>query len=195
MHPNVHCSNIYNSQYMEATSINRLMDKEDVVHTCIHTMQYSVQFSSVAQSCLTLQPHGLQHARLPCPPPIPRVYSNSSPLSLPVMPSNHLILCHPLLAQSCPILCARLLCPWDSPGKNTGVGSHFLPQGIFLTQGLNPSLLWLLHWQVGSLPLAPPGKHACLYICVQIFHSYRDFSRFELGPTFNNYFCKDTSSK
>ena len=32
----------------------------------------------------------------------------------------------------------RLLCPWDSPGKNTGVGCHFL---IFLTQGSNPSLL------------------------------------------------------
>ena len=32
---------------------------------------------------------------------------------------------------------ARLLCPWDSPGKNTGVGYHFLLQGIFLTQGLN----------------------------------------------------------
>ena len=27
---------------------------------------------------------------------------------------------------------ARLLCPWDSPGKNTGVGCHFLLQGIFL---------------------------------------------------------------
>ena len=30
---------------------------------------------------------------------------------------------------------ARLLCPWDSPGKNTGVGCHFLLQGILLTQG------------------------------------------------------------
>ena len=30
---------------------------------------------------------------------------------------------------------ARLLCSWDSPGKNTGVGCHFLPQGIFPTQG------------------------------------------------------------
>ena len=29
----------------------------------------------------------------------------------------------------------RLLCPWDPPGKNTGVGCHFLLQGIFLTQG------------------------------------------------------------
>ena len=30
---------------------------------------------------------------------------------------------------------ARLLCPWSSPGKNTGVGCPFLLQGIFLTQG------------------------------------------------------------
>ena len=35
----------------------------------------------------------------------------------------------------------RLLRPWDSPGKNTGVGCHFLLQGIFLTQGSNPGLL------------------------------------------------------
>ena len=34
----------------------------------------------------------------------------------------------------------RLLCPWDSPGKNTGMGCHALLQGIFLTQGLNPRL-------------------------------------------------------
>ena len=41
-----------------------------------------------------------------------------------------------------PVNCspARLLCPWDSPGKNTGVGCHFLLQGIFPTQGLNPGL-------------------------------------------------------
>ena len=34
-----------------------------------------------------------------------------------------------------------LLCPWDSPGKNTGMGSHSLLQGIFPTQGSNPGLL------------------------------------------------------
>ena len=38
----------------------------------------------------------------------------------------------------------------DSPGKNTGVGCHALLQGLFLTQGLNPRLLCLLHWQAGS---------------------------------------------
>ena len=35
---------------------------------------------------------------------------------------------------------ARLLCPWDSPDKNTGGGSCSLLQGIFPTQGLNPGL-------------------------------------------------------
>ena len=34
----------------------------------------------------------------------------------------------------------RILCPWDSPGKNARVDCHFLLQGIFLTQGLNPGL-------------------------------------------------------
>ena len=40
---------------------------------------------------------------------------------------------------------ARLLCPWDSPGKNTGVCCHFLLQQIVLSQGSNPHLLYLRH--------------------------------------------------
>ena len=44
----------------------------------------------------------------------------------------------------------RLLCPRNFSGKNTGVGCHFLPKGIFLTQGWNPRLL---HWQADSIPL------------------------------------------
>ena len=51
----------------------------------------------------------------------------------------------------------RLLCPWDFPGKNTGVGCHFFLQGILSTQGLNPSLL---HWQADSLPLSHLGSPA-----------------------------------
>ena len=51
----------------------------------------SVQFSSVAQSCPTLWPHGLQHARTPCPSPTPGVYSNSCPLSR---------WCHPTISSS-----------------------------------------------------------------------------------------------
>ena len=40
----------------------------------------------------------------------------------------------------------RLLCPWDFPGMNTGVGCHFLLQGIFPTQGWNSDLLRGLRW-------------------------------------------------
>ena len=53
---------------------------------------------------------------------------------------------------------SNLFCPWDSPGKKTGVGCHFPLQGIFLTQGSNLHLLGLLHCQEGSLPLVPPGE-------------------------------------
>ena len=58
---------------------------------------------------------------------------------------------------------ARLLCPWNSPGKNTGVGSHSLLQRIFLTQGSNPGILhcrWILYHlsHQGSPPRATRCK-------------------------------------
>ena len=57
----------------------------------------------------------------------------------------------------------RLLCPWDVPGKNNGVGCHFLLQGLFLAQGSNLHLLHLLHWQADSLPLSHVGS-PCGYV-------------------------------
>ena len=67
--------------------------------------------------------------------------------------------------QFCPTLCDPMDCSLagssvhgDSPGKNTGVACHALLQGIFPAQGLNLCFLYLLHWQAGSLSLAPPGK-------------------------------------
>ena len=57
----------------------------------------------------------------------------------------------------CGLQPTRLLYPWDSPGKNTGVGCCALLQGIFPTQGSNPHLLYFLHWQAGYL-LASSGK-------------------------------------
>ena len=81
-------------------------------------------------------------------------------------------LMHANSLQSCPTLCdpmncsppgpSSLLSRWDSPGKNTGVGCHALLQGIFLTQRSNWCLICLLHWQVGYLPLAPPGEPRAL---------------------------------
>ena len=65
--------------------------------TTKRSLEYSVQFSSVAQSCPTLcDPHGLQHTRPPCPPPTPGSLLKFMSIQS-VIPSNHLILCHPLL--------------------------------------------------------------------------------------------------
>ena len=73
--------------------------------------------------------------------------------------------CAGSVTQSCLTLCdphvlypTSLLCPWDSPGKNTGVGCYFLLQGIFPIQRLNPHILDLLHWQADSLSSEPPGN-------------------------------------
>ena len=63
-----------------------------------------------------------------------------------------------MVAQSCPTLRDRMDCPWDPPGRNTGVGCRFLLRGIFPTQG---SSLGLLRWQAGSVPLShrrPAGE-------------------------------------
>ena len=67
--------------------------------------------------------------------------------------------------QSCltfldPIDCSQLgsSVHGDPPGKNTEVSCYALLQGIFPTQGSNLHLLCLLHWQVDSLLLVPPGK-------------------------------------
>ena len=53
---------------------------------------------------------------------------------------------------------ARLLCPWDFPGKNTEVDCHFLLQGIFPTQGSNPCLLlgrWI-RYHLATWEVPPP---------------------------------------
>jgi len=77
-----------------------------------------------------------------------------------------------LVAKSCP----TLVSPWevatqvplsmDSPGRNTGVGCHFLLQGIFLTQGLNPHPPALAG---GFFTTEPPGKpRCCVLSCLRL---------------------------
>ena len=53
------------------------------------------------------------------------------------------------------LLSIGILCPWDSPAKNTGLGCHSLLQGIFPTQGWK---LHLLHGQAGSLLPSHQGR-------------------------------------
>ena len=67
-----------------------------------------------------------------------------------------------LFVTLCMIAC-QIPHPWDFPGKNIGMGCHFLLQGIFSTQRSNPFLLCLQHWQMASLPLAPPGMYSHAY--------------------------------
>ena len=76
-------------------------------------------------------------------------------VNLPLICASMLLSCFSRVLRPHGLQPTRLLCPWDSPGKNTGAGCHSLLQGIFRTQGLN---LGLLHWQVDSLPSEPPGK-------------------------------------
>ena len=88
----------------------------------------------------------------------------------------------------------RLLCPWESLGKNTEVGHHFLLQGIFLTRGPNPCLLHLLHWQVDSLPVSHQGSpiHSSLYhvLCLSLNHFAAHVSMSILQYPFFFFFCK-----
>ena len=65
-------------------------------------------------------------------------------------------------------LCDLMVCPWNSPGKNTGVRGHSLFQGIFLTQGLNPHLL---HCRQILYLLSHWGSLNCFYL--RVTNSYK----------------------
>ena len=88
-------------------------------------------------------------------------------------------------------------CHGDSPGKNTGVGCHAFLQGIFPTQGSNLCLLCLLHWQVGSLPLVPPGKYSQCSLASSQLGGLREFgfpARWFRAPSVNTLMNKATLS-
>ena len=101
----------------------------------------------------------------PCSGEASGKYGCLVPSGVPPSPQKYACTCAKSL-QSCPTLCNPMdFSPpdssvhGDSPSKNTGRGCHALLQGLFLTQELNLWLLCLLHWQMGSLPPVPPGKH------------------------------------
>ena len=75
---------------------------------------FSVQFSSVTQSCPTLRPHESQHARPPCPSPTPRVHSDSRPSSQ---------WCHPAISYS---VVPFSSCPQSLPASESfPMSQHF----------------------------------------------------------------------
>ena len=74
------------------------------------------QFSSVSQLCLTLWPHGLQHARLPCPSPTPRVHPNPCALGR---------WCHPIISSSV----VPFSCPHSFPASESFPMSQLFASG------------------------------------------------------------------
>ena len=122
------------------TSLARIRNKMSVLNRIVKII---IQFSSSVVSD-SLRPHGLQHARLPYSLLTPRACSNSCPASS-VMPSNHLILCRPLLPPSIfpsirvfsneSVLCIR--CPkyWSfsfSICPSNEYSGYYLSRGLFL---------------------------------------------------------------
>ena len=74
---------------------------------------------------------------------------------------------------------AKLLCPWNSLGKDTGVGFHFLPWGIFPTQGLNQGLLHCRRiftvWTESEASLHPGSPPPLTNFCFRFSSSLTDF--------------------
>ena len=117
--------------------------------------------SSFSQCCLSSLPAVVKQQP---PPSIPASFSLMSVQSL-----SHVW----LFAASWTVAC-QTLCPWNFPGKNTGMGCHSLLWGIFQTQGSNLHLLCLLQWQADSWPLhhlqSPPSPSQAVWF-------------FSMGPT------------
>ena len=84
-------------------------------HNCTHLI--SVQFSHSVMSD-SLKPHGLQHARPPCPSPTPRICSNSCPLSRS---------CHPTISSS--------VVPFSSPLQSFPASGSFKMNQLFASSG------------------------------------------------------------
>ena len=173
MHPNFHSSFIYNCLGMEAIRkiINRWMDKEDMVHIYNGILRGHEKEQNFAMRN-NVDGFGGHYAEWNKSHRERQIQGNfpGSPvvraLCLPCRGQGF----NPWLRAVCWVASVmsdsvwpngleptRLLCLWDSPGKNTGVDCHFLLQGI-LTQGSNPHLLSLLHGKVGPLPWCHLGS-------------------------------------
>jgi len=95
------------------------------------TNDRSVLFSSAAQSCPTLQPHGLQHSRPPCPSPAPKSCSNSCPLSR---------WCHPTISSSVtPFSSCLQSCPASG---SFPVSQFFTSHGQSIGASTSASCMW-----------------------------------------------------
>ena len=108
----------------------------------------SLQFNSVAQSCLTLQPHELQHATSPCPSPTPGAYPSSCPLSR---------WCYPTISSS---VIPFSSCPQSFPASGSFQMSQLFASGgqsigVSVSTSVLPMITqdWSLLWWTGWISL------------------------------------------
>ena len=96
---------------------------------------FDIQFRLIIQSCLTLQPHGLQHTRPPCPSANSQSLLKLMSIEM-VVPSNYLILCRPLLLLPSIFPSIRVFFPvnqfFTSSGQSIGASASasVLPMNI-----------------------------------------------------------------
>ena len=94
---------------------------------------------------------------------------------------------------------ASHLCPLNSPGKKTGVGSHSFLQGIFSTQGSNPGLLDCIRFFPIWATREDPWKTICCYGCWSVTESYLTLQPHELQrarllcPSLSSWVCLNSS--
>ena len=103
-------------------------------------------------------------------------------------------LCHVQLFMTLQTEASRLFCPWDFPGKITGVDCHFLLQGIFRTQGLNPHLSPVLvdgffttsatrethFWSFSSFLFWCSSPKKIIYLVISgCKHAFKEFERIQ----------------
>ena len=107
---------IFPAQGSNSCLLHLLLGKQNLYHLLLQFN--SVQFSSVAQSCLTLRSHELQHARPPFPSPTPGVHSNSCPSSR---------WCHPAISSS--------VVPFSSCPQSLPASESFSMSQLFIWGG------------------------------------------------------------
>ena len=104
-----------------------------IMFQCLLVYRLSIQFSSAAQSCLTLQPHGLQHTRFPCLSPTPGACSNSCRSSQ---------WCHPTISSS--------VTPFSSCLQSFPASGSFPVSQLFTSGGRSIGV---------SFNISPPNEH------------------------------------
>ena len=121
MFPNIHTHLSYEyMKWLQSPTVTRLP-----LTVCLSyarhsasSLYISISISSITQSCLTLQPHELQHARPPCPSPTPGVHPNPCPSSR---------WCHPTISSS---VVPFSSCPQSFPASGSFQMSQLFALGV-----------------------------------------------------------------